>query len=403
MVVATAAAETRTEIGGEIGMAAEAVRERTPSAADSDDRATVAHSAGSARGRPGSSSTRRRRNSRASSSSTSASGDRPSTSPMSSASEPALGEVERLREALTESPFVLDLTGEGETALARMQARRAQLADAVLAGSSWELAELRGRLRTAGARARRPTAPRPRADTLPRRRSRRPRGAVATYAASGVSTDLAGPMVLFAGPYAEAGGLDLLLEVVFRLAREMPELRIAAIPHGRPTAATGTAGDARPRSGAPRHRRVGPSRRRDSVLVCDRAVVCRPAREPGSGEPAKRAAAADAPSSGVTSSRSASISTTVGRDTWSRSVISTPSSRRWRRSSATRRGCAAGGGGSTEGRSRVLARCRGEAAQTGVGAPARGRLGSTSGVGASLRTPTRRMRSRAAVGSGPSN
>ncbi len=39
-------------------------------------------------------------------------------------------------------------------------------------------------------------------------------------------------MVLFVGPYTEAGGLDLLLEVVFRLRERMPDLRLAAIPHG---------------------------------------------------------------------------------------------------------------------------------------------------------------------------
>ena len=33
-------------------------------------------------------------------------------------------------------------------------------------------------------------------------------------------------------PYTEAGGLDLLIEAVFRLRERMPDLRLAAVPHG---------------------------------------------------------------------------------------------------------------------------------------------------------------------------
>jgi glycosyltransferase involved in cell wall biosynthesis len=43
---------------------------------------------------------------------------------------------------------------------------------------------------------------------------------------------LVGPAVLFAGPYTEAGGLDVALEAVYALRERTPELRLAAIPHG---------------------------------------------------------------------------------------------------------------------------------------------------------------------------
>ena len=43
---------------------------------------------------------------------------------------------------------------------------------------------------------------------------------------------LAGPTVLFAGPYTERGGLDLALEAVFRLREVSPDVRLTAIPIG---------------------------------------------------------------------------------------------------------------------------------------------------------------------------
>ena len=107
---------------------------------------------------------------------------------------------------------------------------------------------------------------------------------------------LAGPVVLFAGPYTEAGGLDLLLEAVFRLRERMPDLRLAAIPHG-PT-------DPRYRDrcemralGLGHHGIVewDPADSEIPFWYAIAAVVCSPAREAASAEPAKRAAAAARP------------------------------------------------------------------------------------------------------------
>ena len=207
----------------------------------------------------------------------------------------ALEELGGVREALPQSPLVLDLTGEGDTALTPRQARQAQLANAVLAGSRWELGEL-GRL-----------------DGLPARAAvvQRPldldwHASEARLAeAKGRGRDLrrfrrfhrlAGPVVLFAGPYTEAGGLDLLLESVFRLRERMPDLRLAAIPHG-PT-------DPRYRDrcemralGLGHHGIVewDPADSEIPFWYAIAAVVCSPAREAASPEPTKRAAAAARP------------------------------------------------------------------------------------------------------------
>ena len=224
-------------------------------------------------------------------------GERLSTSPqVVHLRRSAVGELERLGKTLTGSLFVLDLTGEGETALTRMQARRARKADVVLAGSRWELAELRDRLSGWPAHAsvvRRPLdlewyAPEPQiAEAKGRGRDLR---RVRRF------HRLAGPVILFAGPYVEAGGLDLLLEVAYRLREKMPELRVTAIPHG-PT-------DRRyrdrceTRALALGHRGIiewDPVDVEIPFWYATASVVCSPARESESGEPAKRAAAAGRP------------------------------------------------------------------------------------------------------------
>jgi glycosyltransferase involved in cell wall biosynthesis len=102
----------------------------------------------------------------------------------------------------------------------------------VLAGSGWELGELSRRL-----------PPGTRTAVLPRpidldRRAPEPRLAEA----KGRGRDLcrfrrfhrlAGPVILFAGPFTEAGGLDALADAVFALRERVADLRLATIPHGR--------------------------------------------------------------------------------------------------------------------------------------------------------------------------
>jgi glycosyltransferase involved in cell wall biosynthesis len=103
-------------------------------------------------------------------------------------------------------------------------------------------------------------------------------------------------VALFAGPYTEAGGLDLLLEAVFRLRERIPELRLAAIPHG-PTH-PGYRDRCEMRALELGHRGIIEWNVGDSEIpfwYAVAAVVCAPCRQAGSPEPAKRTAAAGRP------------------------------------------------------------------------------------------------------------
>ncbi len=224
-------------------------------------------------------------------------GERPSAPPHVVHLAPtALGGLEELRRTLSDSVLVLDLSDEDGPALTRTQARQARETDAVLAGSHRELAELRHRHSGWPEHASvvgRPLdlewyAPEAQiAETKLRgrdlRRFRR-------------FHRLADPVLLFAGPYVEAGGFDLLLETAYLLREQIPELRVAAIPHG-PT-------DTRYRDRcemqalALGHRGIvewDPPAAEIPFWYATATIVCGPARAPGSGEPAKRAAAAGRP------------------------------------------------------------------------------------------------------------
>jgi glycosyltransferase involved in cell wall biosynthesis len=207
-----------------------------------------------------------------------------------------LGELDSLRAGAHKTTVVLDLMGEGETVLDLGQARQVMHADAVITGSRWELAELRRRV---------PALPR-HAVVVSRPINlhwHAPESALAETKGRGRDLRrfrrfhrLAGPVVLFAGPYTDGGGLDLLLEVVFRLRERLPDLRLAAIPHG-PT-------DPRYRDrcemralGLGYHGIVewDPPDSEIPFWYATAAVVCAPSREPTSPEPAKRAGAAARP------------------------------------------------------------------------------------------------------------
>jgi glycosyltransferase involved in cell wall biosynthesis len=293
MVVASLAARARTEIEEQTGMAAEPVRRRTPSAAGRPslrvawvgprwawlelDGARTELEGVELRDI--------------------GAGERPSTSPqVVHVARSAVGELERLRGTLRESRFVLDLTDEDGTVFTRAQARQAVNADAVFAGSRWELAELCRR--HPGLPAHTSVVGRP-LDL----EWYAPEAEIAEMKLRGRDLRrfrrfhrLAGPVILFAGPYVEAGGFDLLLEAAFRLREAIPELRVAAIPHG-PT-------DPRYRDRCEMralglgHRGIvewSPAPAEVSFWYATATVVCGPARAPGSGEPAKRAAASGRP------------------------------------------------------------------------------------------------------------
>ena len=208
----------------------------------------------------------------------------------------ALADLDHLRKSAPASVIALDLTAEGDTELTPPELRRAREADALLAGSNWELEEICRRL----------PSPLPRTAVVPRPLDLdwyAPEPMLAE--AKGRGRDLrrfrrfhrlAGPTILFAGPYTEAGGLDLLVEAVFRLRERMPDLRLAAIPHG--------STDPRYRDrcemrilGLGHHGIVEwePVESEIPFWYATAAVVCAPSREAGSPEPAKRAACAARP------------------------------------------------------------------------------------------------------------
>jgi glycosyltransferase involved in cell wall biosynthesis len=208
----------------------------------------------------------------------------------------AVGEIDGLRKSAPGSVIALDLTAEADVELSPPELRRARAADVLLAGSRWELGKICRRL----------PSPLPRTAVVPRPLDLdwyAPEAVLAEVKGRGRDLRrfrrfhrLAGPTVLFPGPYTEAGGLDLLVETVFQLRENMPDLRLAAIPHG-PI-------DPRYRDRC-EQRALGlghhgiiewdPPESEVPFWYATAAVVCSPSREPASPEPAKRAGAAARP------------------------------------------------------------------------------------------------------------
>jgi glycosyltransferase involved in cell wall biosynthesis len=208
----------------------------------------------------------------------------------------ALGELAQLRKSAPGGVIALDLTAEGDAELTPPELRQARGADALFAGSRWELGEICRRL----------PSPPPRTGVVPRpldldwyapeQRLAEAKGRGRDLRRFRRFHRLAGPTILFAGPYTEAGGLDLLVEAVFRLRERTPELRLAAIPHG--------STDPRYRDrcemrilGLGHHGIVEwePVESEVPFWYATAAVVCAPSREAAGPEPAKRAAAAARP------------------------------------------------------------------------------------------------------------
>jgi glycosyltransferase involved in cell wall biosynthesis len=208
----------------------------------------------------------------------------------------AVGEIDELRKSAPRSVIALDLIDEEDIELSPLELRRARAADVLLAGSRWELGEICRRL----------PSPLPRTAVVPRPLD------LDWYAPEPMLVEtkgrgrdlrrfrrfhrLAGPTILFAGPYTRAGGFDLLIEAAFQLRERVPELRLAAIPHGQI--------DSRYRDCCEKrilglgHRGLvewEPTESEIPFWYATATVVCAAFREPGSPEPTKRAAAAARP------------------------------------------------------------------------------------------------------------
>jgi glycosyltransferase involved in cell wall biosynthesis len=142
-----------------------------------------------------------------------------------------LAAIPALRRRSPETAIVADLTGVDTLRLNRSARRQLEDADLVLVSSLVELRELRRRQPALTARSRLLREPvdieafAPEAE-LGERRGRDLRRHRREHR-------LVGPAVLFAGPYTQAGGLDLLVEAVYALRDEVePGLRLCAVPLG---------------------------------------------------------------------------------------------------------------------------------------------------------------------------
>jgi glycosyltransferase involved in cell wall biosynthesis len=204
-----------------------------------------------------------------------------------------LDRLSELRRAASGSALVLDLTG-GDSALRRSHARAAEAADLILVGSLAELSELRRRFPS----------------LTPRTALLRPPVDLETYATESELLErrnrdirrfrsfhrLAGPTVLFVGPFTEAGGLDLALDAVHTIREHMEDVRLTAIPEG-PIERRYLDRCERKALGLGHHGviewTVNPSEL--PLWYGTATVVCLPRRESVSSEPARLAAAAAKP------------------------------------------------------------------------------------------------------------
>jgi glycosyltransferase involved in cell wall biosynthesis len=199
-----------------------------------------------------------------------------------------------LRRALPLTALVLDLSGEGDSELGWRSARQAAHADLILVGSLWELRELRRRWPSLAPKTvlfRRPLNLAGDASQHNLLLSR-----ATEFSQFRRASGLTGPVVLFAGPYTEAGGLDLAIEAAARVAARNSDLRFAAILQG-PTDRRFVERCRRRAASLAERFLMAASPPADDIALWYGAadVVCLPCREPVSAEPTRLAAAAGKP------------------------------------------------------------------------------------------------------------
>jgi glycosyltransferase involved in cell wall biosynthesis len=142
----------------------------------------------------------------------------------------SIGALDGLRRSRPNTPVVLDLRAYGAE-LSAVAAYRARTADSILVCSVGDLLELRRRRPELGSRA---SVVRRHVDLdaiVPLAElEARDEGEIGRFRRF---HRLAAPLVLYVGPYTEAGGLDLLLDTVSKLSLQGLDVRVAAIPDGR--------------------------------------------------------------------------------------------------------------------------------------------------------------------------
>ena len=204
---------------------------------------------------------------------------------------PAHGRLPALKVAAA-APCVLDLSAAG--AMSASVVRAAALADLVLVGSAAKLGELRRSAPSLAARTVLFRAPVDLTGNAPQASLVRSRPD--EFTAFRRSRRLAGPTLLFAGPFTRDGGLDLALDAAVAVRHGEPQLRFAAIRQGpidgrylercRSRAAT---------LGGHATIEESPAAGECPFWYAVADVVCLPCRVPVDGVPAKLAAAAARP------------------------------------------------------------------------------------------------------------
>jgi glycosyltransferase involved in cell wall biosynthesis len=201
-----------------------------------------------------------------------------------------LAQLAAVRRAFPSAALVLDLR-DRDAELGWLDGRRAREADAIVVATADELRRL-----PVGLRARAAVAPPPVAldvyQPLHRLRERRD----AELKRFRRLHRLAGPIVLYAGPYDVAGGLHIAIELAKQLREHRPELRLAAIPEGRVDGRYLRTCDGEA-LGLGHHGIIewSPSESDRTLWYALAAVVCLPSPSSGSVRPAQLAAAAARP------------------------------------------------------------------------------------------------------------
>jgi glycosyltransferase involved in cell wall biosynthesis len=137
-----------------------------------------------------------------------------------------------VRRAAPRAALVLDLTREAAPRLGRLEARRLRHADEILLPERRDLQTLADHHPEL---ARRAAVVPPAVDLdrfAPLDVLSKERTADARLKRFRRIHRLAGPTILFVGPYTKDGGLDLVLDVVFALRERSGDVRLAALPDG---------------------------------------------------------------------------------------------------------------------------------------------------------------------------
>ena len=137
-----------------------------------------------------------------------------------------------VRRAAPRAAIVLDLTGETAPRLGRLEARRLRQADQILLPEREDLHAIADGHSDLGRKAAVVPPPIDLEHFAPLDALSKERATDARLKRFRRIHRLAGPTILFVGPYTKDGGLELVLDLVFALRERSGDLRLAALPDG---------------------------------------------------------------------------------------------------------------------------------------------------------------------------